>query len=79
MCCGYILVCYLSHFPEEYTEILYYHTDNLDFSCIDGKKGGHVATPHPSKGVKTPNVKTQTQTPKSGGQVTCSSCSKYVP
>ncbi|ESR37584.1 hypothetical protein WN944_027668 [Citrus x changshan-huyou] len=40
----------------------------------DGKKGVHVATPHPSKGVKTPNAKTQT--PKSGGQVTCSSCSK---
>ncbi|GAY63434.1 hypothetical protein CUMW_225550 [Citrus unshiu] len=40
----------------------------------DGKKGVHVATPHPSKGVKTPNAKTQT--PKSGGQVSCSSCSK---
>ncbi|KAJ4724872.1 histone deacetylase HDT1-like [Melia azedarach] len=39
----------------------------------DGKKGGHVATPHPAKqGAKTPNVKT----PKSGGQHSCKSCSK---
>lgn len=71
------LSCCFSCFPEAFTEILYYCVDKLDFSCIDGKKGVHVATPHPSKGVKTPNAKAQT--PKSGGQVSCSSCSKYVP
>ncbi|KAJ0083860.1 hypothetical protein Patl1_30498 [Pistacia atlantica] len=40
----------------------------------DGKKGVHVATPHPSKQAgKTPNDKT----PKSGGgQFSCKSCSK---
>ncbi|XP_068658944.1 histone deacetylase HDT2-like isoform X2 [Aristolochia californica] len=46
----------------------------------DGKKGGHTATPHPIK----PSAKTlangekskQPQTPKSGGQVSCKSCSK---
>ncbi|XP_044504310.1 histone deacetylase HDT1-like isoform X2 [Mangifera indica] len=39
----------------------------------DGKKGGHVATPHPSKQAgKTTNDKS----PKSGGQVLCKSCSK---
>ncbi|XXG63056.1 hypothetical protein AAC387_Pa05g1324 [Persea americana] len=45
----------------------------------DGKKGGHTATPYPSKkGGKTPasNDKPKLQTPKSGGQVTCKSCSR---
>ncbi|KAJ8641295.1 hypothetical protein MRB53_017989 [Persea americana] len=39
-------------------------------SGSDGKKGGHTATPYPSKQAGKPN------TPKSGGQVTCKSCSK---
>ncbi|XP_054812292.1 histone deacetylase HDT1-like isoform X2 [Prosopis cineraria] len=40
----------------------------------DGKKGGHVATPHPlKKEGKTPK---SDQTPKSGGQFACKSCSK---
>ncbi|XP_028808190.1 histone deacetylase HDT1-like [Neltuma alba] len=40
----------------------------------DGKKGGHVATPYPlKKDGKTPK---SDQTPKSGGQFTCKSCSK---
>ncbi|XP_031388650.1 histone deacetylase HDT1-like [Punica granatum] len=44
----------------------------------DGKKGGHTATPHPAKqSGKTPaSNKKQQQTPKSGGSVTCNSCSK---
>ncbi|KAJ3686760.1 hypothetical protein LUZ61_015924 [Rhynchospora tenuis] len=47
----------------------------------DGKKGGHVATPHPAKQApKTPaanNDKSKKpQTPKSGGSVACKSCSK---
>ncbi|KAJ4808895.1 Histone deacetylase HDT2 [Rhynchospora pubera] len=48
----------------------------------DGKKGGHVATPHPAKQVpKTPAAnndksKQKPQTPKSGGSVACKSCSK---
>ncbi|XP_072980702.1 histone deacetylase HDT2-like isoform X2 [Typha angustifolia] len=45
----------------------------------DGKKGGHTATPHPAKQAgKTPanNDKSKQQTPKSGGSVTCKSCTK---
>ncbi|KAG9459113.1 hypothetical protein H6P81_003621 [Aristolochia fimbriata] len=45
----------------------------------DGKKGGHTATPHPNKaGAKTPanGGDKSKQTPKSGGQVACKSCSK---
>ncbi|XP_068661641.1 histone deacetylase HDT1-like [Aristolochia californica] len=46
----------------------------------DGKKGGgHTATPHPNKaGAKTlaNGDKSKQQTPKSGGQVSCKSCSK---
>jgi cobalamin biosynthesis protein CobT len=48
----------------------------------DGKKGGHVATPHPAKQApKTPAAsndksKQKPQTPKSGGSVACKSCSK---
>jgi nucleophosmin 1 len=40
----------------------------------DGKKSGHTATPHPKKGGKTPN--TDAKSPKSGGQLSCGSCSK---
>ncbi|KAA8550229.1 hypothetical protein F0562_001913 [Nyssa sinensis] len=46
----------------------------------DGKKGGgHTATPHPSKKAeKTPTSsgKLKEQSPKSGSQVSCNSCSK---
>lgn len=43
----------------------------------DGKKAGHTATPHPmKKGGKTPNSESKDQTPKSGGQISCKSCSK---
>ncbi|RVW54478.1 Histone deacetylase HDT1 [Vitis vinifera] len=46
----------------------------------DGKKGGaHTATPHPNKKAgKTPasGDKGKGQSPKSGGQVSCKSCSK---
>ncbi|GKU99241.1 hypothetical protein SLEP1_g12113 [Rubroshorea leprosula] len=38
----------------------------------DGKKGGHTATPHPVKKAG----KAAAQTPKSGGQTKCNSCSK---
>ncbi|KAE9585796.1 putative histone deacetylase [Lupinus albus] len=35
----------------------------------DGKKGGHIATPHPAKkGGKSPNSNFKGQSPKSGGQ-----------
>ncbi|WJZ84335.1 hypothetical protein VitviT2T_003943 [Vitis vinifera] len=48
----------------------------------DGKKGGaHTATPHPNKKAgKTPATgdKGKEQSPKSGGQVSCKSCSKFV-
>ncbi|KAI4334289.1 hypothetical protein L6164_018999 [Bauhinia variegata] len=37
----------------------------------DSKKGGHTATPHPKKDIKTPNSDS-----KSGGQFSCKSCSK---
>ncbi|KAI9080150.1 hypothetical protein K1719_037828 [Acacia pycnantha] len=40
----------------------------------DGKKGVHVATPYPHK--KDGKVPKGDQTPKSGGQFTCKSCSK---
>lgn len=43
---------------------------------LDGKKAGHTATPHPKKGGKTPN--SDAKTPKSGGGLSCSSCSKYA-
>ena len=47
-------------------------------NVVDGKKGGHTATPHPmKKGGKAPNSDSKDQTPKSGGQVSCKSCSKY--
>ncbi|XP_058108519.1 histone deacetylase HDT1-like isoform X2 [Magnolia sinica] len=45
----------------------------------DGKKGGQTATPRPSKQAgKTPasSDKAKPQTPKSGGSVSCKSCSK---
>lgn len=44
----------------------------------DGKKGGHTATPHPSKQVAKTSGKSEKkpQTPKSGGEVVCNSCSK---
>ncbi|OIW09039.1 hypothetical protein TanjilG_16266 [Lupinus angustifolius] len=36
---------------------------------VDGKKGGHIATPHPAKkGGKSPNNDGKSQSPKSGGQ-----------
>ncbi|CAK8534829.1 unnamed protein product [Lathyrus sativus] len=40
----------------------------------DGKKAGHTATLHPKKAGKTPN--TDAKSPKSGGHLSCSSCSK---
>ncbi|CAL5182991.1 unnamed protein product [Lathyrus oleraceus] len=40
----------------------------------DGKKAGHTATPHPKKAGKTPN--SDAKSPKSGGHLSCSSCSK---
>lgn len=40
----------------------------------DGKKGGHVATPHPSK--QAGNNSAIAQPPKSEGKVTCKSCSR---
>ncbi|GAU35019.1 hypothetical protein TSUD_103420 [Trifolium subterraneum] len=43
-------------------------------STHDGKKAGHTSTPHPKKGAKTPN--TDAKSPKSGGQLSCGSCSK---
>ncbi|XP_061345403.1 histone deacetylase HDT1-like [Gastrolobium bilobum] len=43
----------------------------------DGKKTVRTATPHPmKKGGKTPNSEAKVQTPKSGGQISCKSCSK---
>ncbi|XP_062171459.1 histone deacetylase HDT1-like [Alnus glutinosa] len=45
----------------------------------DGKKGVHTATPHPSKHAgKNPanSENSKSQTPKSGGQFSCKSCSK---
>ncbi|KAG9155433.1 hypothetical protein Leryth_009873 [Lithospermum erythrorhizon] len=44
----------------------------------DGKKSGHVATPHPSKKAgKTPADKgSQQQTPKSGGVHSCGPCNR---
>ncbi|XP_042468272.1 histone deacetylase HDT2-like [Zingiber officinale] len=44
----------------------------------DGKKGGHVATPHPAKQGKTPSNsdKSKQQTPKSTGPISCKSCTK---
>ncbi|XP_057954668.1 histone deacetylase HDT1-like [Malania oleifera] len=43
-----------------------------------GKKGGHTATPYPKQAAKTAAAKDKpkAQTPKSGGQVSCKSCSK---
>ncbi|KAF7805676.1 Histone deacetylase HDT1 [Senna tora] len=56
-------------------------TGEAFFSCFasyDGKKVGHKATPYPQKkGGKTPKSETKDQTPKSGGQFTCKSCSKF--
>ncbi|CAK8567485.1 unnamed protein product [Lathyrus sativus] len=40
----------------------------------DGKKVGYTSTPHPKKAGKTPN--TDAKSPKSGGHLSCSSCSK---
>jgi len=46
----------------------------LTLLIADGKKGGHDATPHPSKkGGKTPASE---KSPKSGAQVSCGSCKK---
>jgi len=48
---------------------------------VDGKKGVHTATPHPSKhaGKNPANIEnSKSQTPKSGGQFSCKSCSIYV-
>ncbi|KAJ3693693.1 hypothetical protein LUZ60_009173 [Juncus effusus] len=45
----------------------------------DGKKGGHVATPHPAKQApKTPAAASndKSKTPKSAGSVPCKSCNK---
>ncbi|KAF5751594.1 histone deacetylase HDT1-like [Tripterygium wilfordii] len=45
----------------------------------DGKKGGHTATPHPSKKAgKTPanGANPKAQTPKSVGQFSCNSCDR---
>lgn len=41
----------------------------------DGKKGGHVATPYPSKKAEKAPASNK-QTPKSGAQISCSSCPK---
>lgn len=49
-------------------------SSHLIYCVIDAKKGGHTATPHPmKKGGKSPNSDS-----KSGGQLSCKSCSKYV-
>ncbi|XP_047308415.1 histone deacetylase HDT1-like isoform X2 [Impatiens glandulifera] len=43
----------------------------------DGKKGGHVATPHPAKkGDKSSAAKAAAQSPKSDSKSICKSCSK---
>lgn len=47
----------------------------LFLALADGKKGGHAATPHPSKQAG----KTTGKSPKSGGQFSCGSCNKYLP
>ncbi|XP_057457885.1 histone deacetylase HDT1-like [Lotus japonicus] len=48
---------------------------NITPEKTDGKKTGHTATPHPGKkGGK--NSESKAQTPKSGGQFSCSPCSK---
>ncbi|XP_058108545.1 histone deacetylase HDT1-like isoform X5 [Magnolia sinica] len=52
---------------------------NQKTAGADGKKGGQTATPRPSKQAgKTPasSDKAKPQTPKSGGSVSCKSCSK---
>ncbi|XP_019448042.1 PREDICTED: histone deacetylase HDT1-like isoform X2 [Lupinus angustifolius] len=42
---------------------------NVTPEKTDGKKGGHIATPHPAKkGGKSPNNDGKSQSPKSGGQ-----------
>ncbi|KAL6844585.1 hypothetical protein ACP4OV_025244 [Aristida adscensionis] len=42
-----------------------------------GKKGGHVATPHPAKqAAKTPANNDKSKSPKSVGSVACKSCTK---
>ncbi|KAL6610635.1 hypothetical protein ACP70R_040604 [Stipagrostis hirtigluma subsp. patula] len=42
-----------------------------------GKKGGHVATPHPAKQAsKTPANNDKSKSPKSAGSVACKSCTK---
>lgn len=59
----------------------------MSITCVlDGKKGGHTATPHPAKKggktpnseakAKTPNSEAKAKTPKSGG-LSCKTCSKY--
>ncbi|KAG0487446.1 hypothetical protein HPP92_009541 [Vanilla planifolia] len=40
-------------------------------TAVDGKKSGHIATPHPAKQGGKPK-----QSPKSGGSVTCKSCNR---
>ncbi|XP_024983501.1 histone deacetylase HDT1 [Cynara cardunculus var. scolymus] len=44
----------------------------------EGKKGGHVATPHPSKqaAAKTPANKSNQKSPASEGAVSCKSCNR---
>jgi len=51
---------------------------------LDGKKGGHTATPHPAKkGGKTPSSEAKAKTPNNeaktpmSGGLSCKSCSKY--
>ena len=56
---------------------------NDEVLVADGKKvGGHTATPHPAKKAgKAPATpatdKSKAQTPKTGGSISCKSCSKY--
>jgi hypothetical protein len=45
---------------------------------VDGKKSVHTATPYPSKNAGKTAEQSKGQTPKSGGQFSCKSCSKYV-
>ena len=76
-----------NHVARYFRERLTLHLLNdfllVFFYAIDGKKGGHTATPHPSKKAgKTPansGEQSKPQTPKSaGGSFPCKSCSKYV-
>lgn len=45
----------------------------------DGKKASaHADTPRPTKNAAGKNDKSNVKTPKSGAQVSCDSCKKYV-